>query len=302
MNNLLLGYVISVLVGIPVTLVWSEFLHAKIQKYRTGEDEGGERVGWIPLLIGVFERMIITTFFIFSVSGTAGFIGAWIAVKSAGGWASWNKGTTYGRATLFVGLLGSAMSISFAFLGNAIATATNSPIIVAVPGNPVVSFKMLIDFAALLIAAVALIFTMRQVGEIHAQLKQASAHTLMGLSNQQNWVLFDRYKSKDLEPFLASWDGLGKIGWSWRVLILNHLNLLFGAYQDHKSRIMENSDFKAWIMKGQYWFENLRSDDSRYSVGREVLKKVLRPEEGYSREFIQWLIKEKIIDLDLVSK
>jgi len=44
-------------------------------------------------------------------------------VKSAGGWANWSKGTTYGRAVLFVGLLGSAMSVLFALFGGLLIAA-----------------------------------------------------------------------------------------------------------------------------------------------------------------------------------
>ena len=121
MNKYLLGYSLSVVVATPVTYLWSWFLHRAIQNRRTANDPEAERIPWIPLMLGIFERAIITTLVGWKVPGTAGFIGAWVAVKSAGGWASWSKGTTYGRAVLFIGLLGSAMSILFALVGGLIA-------------------------------------------------------------------------------------------------------------------------------------------------------------------------------------
>jgi hypothetical protein len=116
----LLGYSLSVVVATPVTYWWSRFLHRAIQNRRTPNDPEAERILWIPLMLGIFERAIITTLVGWKVPGTAGFIGAWVAVKSAGGWASWSKGTTYGRAVFFIGLLGSAMSVLFALAGGLI--------------------------------------------------------------------------------------------------------------------------------------------------------------------------------------
>lgn len=110
-------YFISVIIAAPITLLWPWCLYKIIDKKKSSADIPAERVWWIPLLIGVFERGIITTLVGWQVSGAAVFIGAWVAVKTAGGWTTWSKGTTYARAVLFVGLLGNAMSIAFALLG-----------------------------------------------------------------------------------------------------------------------------------------------------------------------------------------
>ena len=126
MEQYILAYVLSVLLAIPVTFFWTELLHKLVQRYKTEEDKQAERVRWIPPLIGVFERAIITTLVGWEVPGTAGFIGAWVAVKSAGGWSSWSKGTNYGRAIFFAGLLGSAMSLLFAIVGGLIIAPLHS--------------------------------------------------------------------------------------------------------------------------------------------------------------------------------
>jgi len=110
---LLIGYVFSILVAIPITYRWSCFLHKKVGTYR--KDTEAERIWWIPVLVGIFERAIITTLVGFNVSGTAGYIGAWIVLKSAGGWQTLSEGT-YGRAVFFIGLIGSITSILFAIV------------------------------------------------------------------------------------------------------------------------------------------------------------------------------------------
>lgn len=89
---------------------------------KTDEDITADRLVplWIPIAIGVFERVIITTLVGWSVPGAASFVGAWIAVKAAGGWSGWSKDTAYGRGMFFVRLLGSALSVGFAVAGGLI--------------------------------------------------------------------------------------------------------------------------------------------------------------------------------------
>jgi hypothetical protein len=127
---LLIGYVLSIhVIAIPITYRWSNFLHKKIETYRTETEKKVERIWWIPVLAGIYERVIITALIGFNVgfniSGTAGYIGigAWMvlkSVKSARGWQTWSKGTTYERAVFFIGLIGSIMSIVFAIVGGLI--------------------------------------------------------------------------------------------------------------------------------------------------------------------------------------
>jgi hypothetical protein len=78
------------------------------------KDDEAIRVIWIPIMMGILERAIITTLVGWKVPGTAGFIGTWAAIKTVGGWAMWSKGTVYGRSVLFAGLMGSALSFLIA--------------------------------------------------------------------------------------------------------------------------------------------------------------------------------------------
>lgn len=132
MCGYVLGYVLSVFIAIPVTLCWSRFMHHQASRIRRewGVDKDAGRVERFPILIGVLERAIITTLVAYDISGGFAFVGAWVLAKSAGGWQQWSKGTTYGRATLSAGLLGSAMSILFAVVGGLIAKS------LATPGQP----------------------------------------------------------------------------------------------------------------------------------------------------------------------
>jgi len=65
--------------------------------------------------MGIVERIIYTIMVGRSISGAAGFIGAWVTIKAIGGWAKWGGtgSTPYTRAVFTVGLLGSALSVIF---------------------------------------------------------------------------------------------------------------------------------------------------------------------------------------------
>ena len=115
-----IGFLISVVVAMPVTYFWSMFLHKLLEKHKQQEDKEATRIKWIPSTIGVAERILFTVLIGWNVSGTAGFIGSWILVKQLGGWNSWGKGTTYNRAVFFVGLLGNTMSVLFGVVGGLI--------------------------------------------------------------------------------------------------------------------------------------------------------------------------------------
>ncbi len=127
MNIYLFSYFIIGIFAIPCTLLWSKLLFRLIKKYkeekdRKLEEEKGQptRVWWIPFLVGIFERAIITTMVGWNIPGTAAFIAGWTGLKLAGGWNTWNIGTRYGRSVFFVGLLGSALSIVFALFAGLI--------------------------------------------------------------------------------------------------------------------------------------------------------------------------------------
>lgn len=112
-------YVIIGIIAIPITYYWSIFLFRLIRHHNPNPENIPERIPFIPLLIGVFERAIITTLVGFSIPGAAAFIGTWVLIKAAGGWQTWGEGK-YARAVLFVGLLGSALSIVFALVAGII--------------------------------------------------------------------------------------------------------------------------------------------------------------------------------------
>lgn len=118
----IIGFLVSVVAAIPVTYLWSEFLHKMLEKHKQPEDTKPTRIRWVAITMGVVERLLFTVFVGWSVSGAAGFIGSWILVKQLGGWnrLTLSKNQTYGIALFFIGLLGNAMSLLFGLVGGLI--------------------------------------------------------------------------------------------------------------------------------------------------------------------------------------
>jgi hypothetical protein len=120
-----IGYAISVVVGIPITYAWSEFLFWLLDGYvprtpkevEAGRVAASERIWWIAIMVGIFERVLITTLVAHDVSGGGSFIAAWVGLKMVSGWQEWSSGTRYARAAAFMALLGNAMSILFGLVG-----------------------------------------------------------------------------------------------------------------------------------------------------------------------------------------
>ena len=107
-----------------ITERWSRALHERADVLRkrladanllTNEEKGSPppgRVRWMPAAVGMFERAFYALLISLDVSSGATFIAVWVGLKLAGGWQLWSKGTTYGNALFFTGLLGNAMSVS----------------------------------------------------------------------------------------------------------------------------------------------------------------------------------------------
>jgi hypothetical protein len=122
------GYAVSVVSGIPVTAVWSNLLYWLLdhsvprtpQEVEAGAVAAHERVWWIAVLVGSFERALITTLVAYDISGSGSFIVTWVGIKMALGWQRWGQGTQYARAAAFIALLGNAVSILFGLGGGII--------------------------------------------------------------------------------------------------------------------------------------------------------------------------------------
>ena len=114
--------------------------------------------------------------------------------------------------------------------------------------SPDVSF--VVTVLATLAAIASAIYAGVQVGKVKAQLEQTSAHSLTSISNQTNWDIFDR--REQMPPALPSWIGLSDHEWAWRVLHLNHLNLLQLARNDYMHGLMSKSEFDGWQSKARY--------------------------------------------------
>ncbi|MEA1900731.1 MAG: hypothetical protein U9N47_08195 [Thermodesulfobacteriota bacterium] len=157
----------------------------------------------------------------------------------------------------------------------------------------------LIAILAAVAAVASAICAYAVVKRMGKQMEQFSAHELTRFSNEHNWNLY--LQRSTLPPALPAWRNLSDKGWAWRVLHLNHLNLLQVAYTDHKRGLLGQKESDGWILMAKFWFSHLRSESSDVDIdeGRKTLRQVLKPEEGYSEEFRDWLRQNQIIPPNL---
>jgi len=127
------------------------------------------------------------------------------------------------------------------------------------------------------------------------KLKQDSDQYLIMLFNQHNWTLFGL--RKELPPALPSWRDLSEKAWAWRVLHLNHLNLLQLIYWQKEKNVIADEEFRTWVRMSKFWFTHLRESDRDEDIreGCKAMRQILKPEEGYSFKFRYWLFVEEII-------
>jgi hypothetical protein len=127
---IIVGYSVTLVVGVPVTLACWWLLHRLVDKWHLPEGKkAADRVTWLPVTMGIVERLAFTTLVGFSVSGAASFVGAWVTIKAVGGWATWSKDdpTNYSRALFMAGLLSSGISALIGIVGGIIIAVARQP-------------------------------------------------------------------------------------------------------------------------------------------------------------------------------
>ncbi len=120
MNPYIKGYMWSLVIGSVATPLLSWCIH-KLVAWRFKKPMN-TRVWWIPFMVGVFERAIITTMLGWNVSGAGAFAGTWVVAKCAGGWGAVmrKEATPHSASVYLAGMMGSAISILFALAGGLI--------------------------------------------------------------------------------------------------------------------------------------------------------------------------------------
>jgi hypothetical protein len=115
------AFAMSIGAGALVTLVWSETVHRSVErKFKGLEYPEITRITWMPAMIGVLERALVTTFAIWLPMALGPFMGAWIVAKAAGGWLLIPPGgeapkfNDYKRARNSAGLMASVVSLGWA--------------------------------------------------------------------------------------------------------------------------------------------------------------------------------------------
>jgi hypothetical protein len=131
------------------------------------------------------------------------------------------------------------------------------------------------------IAAIAAWAATKQVKILRIQIEQTNAQMLTTISNQQNWEFLKHYS--DLPPALPSWQNQSREALAWRVIHMNHLNFLQLVQQSSARGLLPYNEVAASLLKGRFWFRQVWQDasDPMLHEGREVLRQILRPEEGY---------------------
>ena len=148
------------------------------------------------------------------------------------------------------------------------------------------------------IAVGGLLVAVKQLKDVKRQIAQSRDHILTELSNEHNWRLYER--RTDLPPFIPSWRLLSQDekAWAWRTLFLNHLNLLFLAYQERAYGQRQRQELEQWKRRARYWFSDIVATGRKtkeIKVGLQVLDQLLHGgEAAYPDEFVKWLEDEQI--------
>ena len=103
----------SVVGGAFVTFIWSELWHAYLRR-KMGGQPLNDRARPIGITLGILERLLLTAFVLWLPTAVGAFAGAWILVKSAGGWGDIAREKPHARMRFFVHLSGSIASVLWA--------------------------------------------------------------------------------------------------------------------------------------------------------------------------------------------
>jgi hypothetical protein len=121
-----LPYVLGYLFAIFVGHVWprwplSDPLWERFGRKRDDADVNPEHDSLVGRVVGLVERPLYVAAF---VAGEPTFVGIWLGIKVAGGWKYWaepwdipNGPKVSGRSTFNIMLIGSAVSVAYAWVG-----------------------------------------------------------------------------------------------------------------------------------------------------------------------------------------
>ena len=138
--------------------------------------------------------------------------------------------------------------------------------------------------------------------KLTAQVKSTSSHSLAVLSNEHDWRLLTFHDNDvpNLPIAVPSWRGLTAEQWRWRVLHLEHLNLIRLAWEDRQTGVFTEDEIEEWVVKARFIFQDMRSNEAEFQTGREQLQQLMRRDEGYPDAFRDWLVERGILSADLV--
>jgi hypothetical protein len=105
-NKTILWFGISMFGGSVLLVPYWHFQECFYERYAKKNEKRPDTIWWIPTTIGILERAFITLIISVNLSGAGSFIVAWIAIKMALGWQSWEgkESTRYKRGVRLIAL------------------------------------------------------------------------------------------------------------------------------------------------------------------------------------------------------
>jgi hypothetical protein len=144
--------------------------------------------------------------------------------------------------------------------------------------------QVLATIFAGLVALVGIFFIVRQLKITERGLRQAARANLDIARTEHNWKLLE-YKVDPGLPGLPSWPENEEY-WKWRIVHLDHLNLLHTQWIDYNSRAISQEEIRGWIGWARLFLEELQRDRDR--AIEELRKKegpITRPTARQIMEF-----------------
>jgi hypothetical protein len=104
----------SVVLGGIFMYLWSEMLHARLQKQFPDVITEKDRVLWVAMLGGALNRSFMTTVVIWLPQATGPIAALLVSITAVLGWGHLNRKTTEGRARFNVSVMNGIASIFWA--------------------------------------------------------------------------------------------------------------------------------------------------------------------------------------------
>lgn len=150
---------------------------------------------------------------------------------------------------------------------------------------------LIVNIITLIVSIVTLAVVVWGICEARNQLEHSNSIAFAQLSNGQNWKLYDEYDNLPSSHPIKKKYTENRHQMMWRVLHLNHLNLLEVAFKANNRNIIGDEEFRQWVDKYKELFRFVITDPPE-SDGRKTLEDIKQRNEEYSKDYRE-LLKNK---------